>query len=60
MAVVTIHLAAGTATQRGALIDPLTWLLALASLALLLWKKKLNSAWLILIGGLIGIAAGYR
>jgi chromate transporter len=54
MAVVTVQL------SRATLIDPLTWGLAVASLGLLLWKKKLNSAWLIVAGGLIGVALGYR
>jgi chromate transporter len=53
MAVVTIQLA------RGTLIDPIAWAIAAAALVLLLWKK-INSAWLILAGGLLGIALGYR
>lgn len=49
MAGVTLQLA------RTALQDVLTWALALASL-LILPRVKFNSAWLILSGGLIGIA----
>jgi chromate transporter len=54
MAVVTVQL------SKAALIDPLTWALAAGSLGILLWKKKINSAWLIVAGGLVGIAMGYR
>src|SRR5262249_15369164 len=50
MAGVLVHLGAT------ALRDPLTWVLALATLAMLL-RFKLNSAWLILAGGLIGLLA---
>jgi chromate transporter len=41
---------------RAALIDVVTWLLALGCLALLL-RYKLNSAWLILAGALVGLLA---
>ena len=41
---------------RAAIVDPLTAVLALAALALLL-RTRLNSAWLVLGGGLIGLAA---
>jgi chromate transporter len=37
------------------LIDPLTVVLALASLGVLLRFKKLNSAWLVLAGGVVGL-----
>lgn len=52
MAAVTVELG------RATLIDPLTILLAAASLAILLrWKP--NSVWLILAGGVIGLAYRY-
>jgi chromate transporter len=52
MAVVTIQLA------RSALVDGLTLALALASAALLLiWR--VNSAWLVLAGGLIGLVKSF-
>lgn len=41
---------------QAALVDPLTWILALASLAILL-RFKLNSAWLILAGAVAGLVA---
>lgn len=50
MAGVTLQLA------QSALLDPLTWALALLALAVLL-RFKPNSAWLILLGGLVGLAA---
>ncbi len=51
MAVVTVRLAVG------AIMDVPTVLLALVS-ALLLFRWKVNSAWLVLGGGLIGLALG--
>jgi len=51
MAAVTYTLA------RSALVDPLTWGIALAS-GLVLWRWQLNSAWLILAGGLLGLGVG--
>jgi chromate transporter len=50
MAVVTWQLG------RAALIDPLTWSIALISAALLL-RSRLSSAWLVIGGGLLGMAA---
>lgn len=50
MAGVTLQLA------RTALHDALTWALALATLAILP-RFKLNSAWLILLGGVVGLIA---
>ena len=50
MAAVTLELG------RAAIVDPLTALLALASLAVLV-RWKVNSAWLVLGGGAIGLAA---
>ncbi len=50
MAGVTFQLAGA------ALVDPLTWLLALAALAILL-RFKPNSAWLIAAGALAGFLA---
>lgn len=41
---------------RAALVDPLTWVVALASLGVLL-RFKMNSAWLILAGAVIGLVA---
>ena len=52
MAAVTWDLA------RAAMVDPLSIVLALASLAVLLWRD-VNSAWIILASSLIGLAAGY-
>jgi chromate transporter len=54
MGVVTVHLAKGT------LVDPVAWGIGAAAMGLLLWKRKLNSAWLILGGGIVGILLGYR
>jgi chromate transporter len=51
MAVVTWHLG------RAALVDPLTMSVALFSGALLLWDR-VNSGWLILAGGILGLAVG--
>jgi len=48
MAVVTVQLG------RAALVDPLTVVLALASAALLFWRR-VNSAWLVLGGALVGV-----
>ncbi|MBA2392732.1 MAG: chromate efflux transporter [Ktedonobacteraceae bacterium] len=39
---------------RGALLDPLTWILALIALIVLL-RFKINSIWLILAGAIVGI-----
>jgi len=50
MAVVTVQLG------HAALVDPLTWLIALISAALLL-RTRVSSAWLVLGGGLLGVAA---
>ena len=50
MAGVTVELG------RAALVDPLTIVLGLVALGLLL-KTKLNSAWLVLGGGAVGVAA---
>lgn len=52
MAAVTLELG------RAALVDPLTVVLALASLASLL-RFRVNSAWLVLGGGAIGVIARY-
>jgi chromate transporter len=49
MAAVTVQLG------QSALVDPFTWILAAAS-ALLLVRYKVNSAWLVIIAGLLGIA----
>jgi chromate transporter len=49
MAAVTIQLG------RAALVDPLTVVLALLA-AVFLFRFKVNSAWLVLAGGLIGLA----
>ena len=51
MAAVTCFLA------RAAIIDPTTILLAAAS-AVLLLRYRINSAWLIIGGGIVGIAIG--
>ncbi|MFM1767773.1 MAG: hypothetical protein RJA22_302 [Verrucomicrobiota bacterium] len=45
------------ALGRVALVDGLTWGLAAAS-ALLLWRWRVNSAWLVLGGGVVGWLAG--
>ncbi len=42
---------------RAALVDAATVLIAVAALALLLWRH-VNSAWLVLAGGLAGLAWG--
>lgn len=49
MAGVTVQLG------RAALIDPLTGALGVAAL-LLLWRTRLNSAWLIAAGAAVGAA----
>ena len=49
MALVTLQLG------RSALIDPLTWSIALVSAAFLL-RTRVSSAWLVIGGGLLGIA----
>jgi chromate transporter len=56
--VAAIGLMAGVAWQLGrdAIVDPLTALLALAA-AVLLIRFRVNSAWLVLGGGVIGIVA---
>lgn len=56
--VAAVGLMAGVAWQLGrdAIVDPLTALLALAA-AVLLIRFRLNSAWLVLAGGAIGIVA---
>jgi len=56
--IVSLALMAGVTFQlaRAAVTDPLTVLLGLASLALL-FLTKVNSAWLILAGGIVGLAA---
>jgi chromate transporter len=41
---------------RAAIVDWFTLLLAIASAAVLLRYRKLNSAWLVLAAGLLGIA----
>jgi chromate transporter len=51
MVVVTWHLG------RSALIDPLTISIAAISGALLLWNR-VNSGWLILAGGVLGLVVG--
>ena len=52
-----LALMAGVTAQlaREALVDPLTVALALAALAVLL-RTRINSAWLIMLGGVIGLA----
>lgn len=54
--VAALALMAGVLVQlgRSALVDPVTWIIALVSLAILL-RFKINSAWLILAGALLGI-----
>jgi len=49
---------AGVTLQLGqaALVDPLTWVLAIVAF-LLLWRFKLNSAWLILAAAVVGLIA---
>jgi chromate transporter len=58
--VAALGLMAGVAWQLGrdAIVDPLTALLALAA-AILLIRFRLNSAWLVLGGGAIGIVAAW-
>jgi chromate transporter len=53
MAVVTVHLA------RATLVDAATAALMVASILLLL-RTRLNSAWLVLGGALVGMALGAR
>jgi chromate transporter len=55
---VALALMAGVTIQLGqsALRDPITWVLAVAAFAVLL-RFKLNSAWLIAAGGLVGLLA---
>jgi chromate transporter len=48
--------AVGLQLGRGALIDPLTIAIALVS-ALLLWRTWLNSTWLVVGGGAVGLVA---
>ena len=52
MAVVSAQLA------RAAIVDPVTALLALASGIGLLWFR-MNSAWLVLGGGVVGLLVGW-
>lgn len=58
--VAALGLMAGVLWQLGrdAIVDPLTIALALGA-ALLLIRFRVNSAWLVLAGGIIGIAARY-
>lgn len=58
--VAALGLMAGVTWQlgRAALIDLLTILLALVA-TVLLFRFKLNSAWLVLAGGIIGLASAY-
>jgi len=58
--VAALGLMAGVTWQlgRAALIDIPTILLALAA-GVLLFRFKLNSAWLVLVGGSVGLAIGY-
>jgi chromate transporter len=51
-----LALMSGVLVQLGqrALVDPLTWLIALVSFGLLL-RFKLNSVWLILAGAALGL-----
>jgi chromate transporter len=55
--VAALGLMAGVLLQlaQKALVDPLTWIIALAAL-LVLVRFKVNSVWLILLGALIGLA----
>ncbi|OUC07458.1 chromate transporter, partial [Litorilinea aerophila] len=57
--VAALGLMAGVTWQlaQAAVVDWLTGLLAVAA-ALVLFRFKLNSAWLVLAGGIIGLAAG--
>ncbi len=54
--IAALALMGGVMLQLGqsALIDPLTWLMALAALVILL-RFQINSAWLILAGALVGV-----
>ncbi|HLG65301.1 MAG TPA: chromate efflux transporter [Ktedonosporobacter sp.] len=54
--IAALALMGGVMLQLGqsALIDPLTWLMALAALVVLL-RFQINSAWLILAGALVGV-----
>jgi chromate transporter len=58
--VAALGLMAGVTWQlgRAALIDPPTVLLAIVA-AILLFRFKLNSAWLVLAGGVIGLGLAY-
>jgi chromate transporter len=58
--VAAVALIAGVMLQLGqnALIDVLTWVLALLSLGVLL-RFKVNSAWLILAGGAVGLIVNW-
>ncbi len=58
--VAAVALIAGVMLQLGqnALIDVLTWVLAVLSLGMLL-RFKVNSAWLILAGGAIGLVVNW-
>jgi chromate transporter len=44
---------------QSALVDPLTVLLTITA-GLVLWRWRVNSAWLVIAGGLIGLTAGGR
>ncbi len=56
--VAALALMAGVTLQLGqaALVDPLTWVLALAAFVVL-WRFKLNSVWLILAAAVVGLIA---
>lgn len=56
--IAALALMAGVTLQLGqaALVDPLTWALAAVAF-LLLWRFKLNSAWLILSAAAVGLIA---
>jgi chromate transporter len=55
--IAALALMAGVTWQlgRGAIVDPLTGILAVLGAALLL-RFNLNSVWLVLLGGLVGFA----
>jgi chromate transporter len=57
--VASLALMAGVSWRlgRAAIVDPLTAALAVASLALLLARTRINSAWLVLGGALVGFVA---
>ena len=57
--VASLGLMAGALVRIGdtAFVDPLTWLIGLAALAVLLWKRP-NPTWLIAAGAAIGLAHG--